>query len=127
MRISDWSSDVCSSDLQPVRPVHIPALLHPCHDDVADRPGDLPVVRPIWRAGLSDLPPDSAHHGSCRRGGDLLAAKASLLGFRGADERGQTGFPEALNERNTAIFGREPSRLAAHTSALHSLMRSSYP
>src|SRR3546814_4137449 len=76
MRISDWSSDVCSSDL----------------------------------AGLSDLPPDSAHHGAGSRGGDRLAAKAYLLGFRGADERGQTGFPEALNERQTAIFGREPAR-----------------
>src|SRR3546814_1243879 len=41
---------------------------------------------------------------------DRLAAKAYLLGFRGADERWQTGFPEALNERQTAIFGREPAR-----------------
>src|SRR3546814_5415823 len=72
--------------------------------------GDRPVVRTIWRAGLSDLPPDAAHHGACRRGGDRLAAKAYLLGFRGADERGQTGFPEAVNERQTAICGREPAR-----------------
>src|SRR3546814_11001373 len=110
MRISDWSSDVCSSDLpsvleaiglssqwqvrgcdQPVRPVHIPALLHPCHDDVADRPGDRPVVRTIWRAGLSDLPPDAAHLGACRRGGDRLAATAYLLGFRGAVAGGRPG------------------------------------
>src|SRR3546814_12037662 len=61
MRISDWSSDVCSSDLDvPPRPVRPPGRMRNCrpaHDTVPrgwhdpDRPRGLPAARPRGAGG----------------------------------------------------------------------------
>src|SRR3546814_14274673 len=54
MRISDWSSDVCSSDLDDV--------VQQCGDDrggvepyLGEQPGDLERVREVGRSGLAAL------------------------------------------------------------------------
>src|SRR3546814_9072349 len=59
MRISDWSSDVCSSDLQDDQPEEDPAI-----DDMVDpaRPFDAPYIRGDHRA------PGTQRIGEDRRG-----------------------------------------------------------
>src|SRR3546814_6877330 len=73
MRISDWSSDVCSSDLSVARDIDpeifalTQALIHFIErmDDDVDRPtyivivqdlvlGDIPIVRDVRQVGMAD-------------------------------------------------------------------------
>src|SRR3546814_16511905 len=55
MRISDWSSDVCSSDLGEIDEIPAPDLVRtvpaqdPDHPDPAVDPGRVPAVRPAQR------------------------------------------------------------------------------
>src|SRR3546814_2374634 len=118
MRISDWSSDVCSSDLE-------------------DRPA-LALQRPASVLAERDvLPADLAHavRGRCRSGGfeiddadDLTRGHASkwarrraiaTLFRRARKKRRSRGCPEALIDCR-------PFRSEEHTSELQSLMRISY-
>src|SRR3546814_20230097 len=55
MRISDWSSDVCSSDLEPDRPGDDPAQHeHPAHADGSPRPAGAHHRQP--RPGAATVP-----------------------------------------------------------------------
>src|SRR3546814_5776318 len=108
MRISDWSSDVCSSDLRPA------AWLHPARPppgpELASRPAPPPAISSIRALSSSRLLRDSwlqeeqehpaSRHDAC------------------ADCCAQTGIGEACIEQ----IGRSEE----HTSELQSLMRISY-
>src|SRR3546814_7612449 len=110
MRISDWSSDVCSSDLDVGAERDIVA---------ADRAGlehrieGRDLVRPHRRDAqvLGDR-------------GDQLVAQPAAVGLLGGEQ--------ALDDRRTLAVGRELGepvvdvRSEEHTSELQSLMRTSY-
>src|SRR3546814_8976898 len=101
MRISDWSSDVCSSDLG-----------HPHGGEVADGPD-----------GEADQPEAQAEtHGSGQRpvhdgDGARCAAEQDMLGQRPVDGDGKP-------RHRVELF--EAARSEEHTSELQSLMRTSY-
>src|SRR3546814_8000869 len=102
MRISDWSSDVCSSDLMP---------------------GELwPVVE---RDGASEAAWQRLEHGG------KMACCAVRLSVLGPLDEGEAGGAFMGDEDALAILGKEhevgfPMRSEEHTSELQSLMRTSY-
>src|SRR3546814_3671847 len=110
MRISDWSSDVCSSDLatDQEESVDLPALGHEGISDQASR-----------RAREAD---------DC--GAPLAEPRHHLAGQRQLHDRGQQADPgEAEPDRGRipAEADRRPERRSEeHTSELQSLMRISY-
>src|SRR3546814_4151071 len=106
MRISDWSSDVCSSDLREFIVRGFPLKGGLAHDERAQRrmPDICPVIDP-FRQGIDDIeifpegrptPVDSGLH---RRAGDIFGALE---------------------------VPHHQSRSEEHTSELQSLMRISY-
>src|SRR3546814_5957779 len=96
MRISDWSSDVCSSDLRA--------------GSAGARPG------PLRRAGRSRAAGRwSAALRSCRCGGGCATRKARSL-----PRPEPSATPEHAGRRY------RPARSEEHTSELQSLMRTSY-
>src|SRR3546814_8917575 len=118
MRISDWSSDVCSSDLR--------GFAH-----LLDIGNDAPRAR-------GDVAPGRGQHHLARRAFDqrhaqFLLQLADLGGERGlADEARRRGAAEVqvLGEGDevlevTQVHG-FPPRSEEHTSELQSLMRISY-
>src|SRR3546814_6489245 len=127
MRISDWSSDVCSSDLSPARPS---ALDH--------QPGD----RPQWRTGsVSRHRVGSGRVGPCAAPEALQAGLPSDLAPNSIEQtapqmvaRADRGLAQAQLSGRRAASGvtrddlQKPvhSRSEEHTSELQSLMRISY-
>src|SRR3546814_7046976 len=127
MRISDWSSDVCSSDLAFRK---------------RDADGDLPVGQREFRAILVDL----AKRRDADRLAESLGGDAKLRGEREARANDDLGTLKiALDARradflNLGHFGKQPvadifellrvvaaeRRSEEHTSELQSLMRISY-
>src|SRR3546814_6405713 len=110
MRISDWSSDVCSSDLvtelwQPRQTCDIHSELHRIRQ-LAPRP---PVHKPVFIAGNGRQPPRN-----------LPQHRRSFVG-RVTDGTS----PDTAQLRRSAGEGRL-RRSEAHTSELQSLMRISY-
>src|SRR3546814_3662252 len=99
MRISDWSSDVCSSDLGRVRGVRGRGA-----DDLRRAKGG----RAVRYGGTEIAAPDANRDGGFSFSGGLLVVAADS-GRAGADGR---------------LVGAE--RSAEHTSELQSLMRISY-
>src|SRR3546814_8066250 len=105
MRISDWSSDVCSSDLDPA---HVPAGIY--------------ARQALQALGLWD------------QVADRLAPAANVRAALALVDRGEV--PAGIvYETDAAIsprvrivdaFPDEATRSEEHTSALQSLMRSSY-
>src|SRR3546814_7275909 len=106
MRISDWSSDVCSSDLPescswgPHRPAQ--QLRIDCHNDGAQRHEHCPKRR------LQQDPPCGENASGERDGDDVVAG----------------GPPKVMD--HLAIGGLAQFRSEEHTSELQSLMRISY-
>src|SRR3546814_6058901 len=111
MRISDWSSDVCSSDLSPV----------------PESP-DLAIVRFDERGMAAKIDRALTYRGAARSVTGMAAVlahevKNPLSGIRGAAQ---------LLEANCSQADRELTRLICderseeHTSELQSLMRISY-
>src|SRR3546814_5143677 len=111
MRISDWSSDVCSSDLRDALTAYF-------------RYQYVPAPRSIWR-GISKLPP-----------GHSITIDASDIGTSGADglqhlpcaywsmeSASSDGVDHCLKGPSDAMLGR---RSEEHTSAHQSLVRISY-
>src|SRR3546814_4153977 len=96
MRISDWSSDVCSSDLDRFLELLLAA------DAQAPRPGGMAGVQRDDRADA-----DGRRHPDGRRAGP-----GAVQQFRGGVVRGGDGRPDDRSEE--------------HTSELQSLMRISY-
>src|SRR3546814_7699420 len=107
MRISDWSSDVCSSDLlverQPRQPAGLRVLTHFLEQHFAQ-------VRFVFAQGAGDVPGIGAaaeHVGDFIQDGD----------GDGVADRIDDGVLESVDEQ---------VRSEEHTSELQSLMRSSY-
>src|SRR3546814_9826899 len=123
MRISDWSSDVCSSDLDRIRALAVAAVWHEEHDEaerhmhlrrgetgaagvfhrldhVADEPADL------RRGRVVDLHRPTAQHGMSHLG-DLENGHVNNMGL-------------------PAGRGKRDERTEENTSELQTLMRNSY-
>src|SRR3546814_2166933 len=108
MRISDWSSDVCSSDLSSA-PVEV----------VIARP------QPLVSPGI---------HVSANRGGAAYAPENTMMAFRNAARLGADDFKTgtwltadgALVLLHDQELSRTTNRSEEHTSELQSLMRTSY-
>src|SRR3546814_9907340 len=116
MRISDWSSDVCSSDL--LRTFQYLNTLHVQTDPDA------------WQRGEAErrLVDINANRRRCRQSG-IEIADATQREHRGAECRpriGQTrdGLGQILDAADTLLD--ELIRSEQHTSELQSLMRISY-
>src|SRR3546814_4451235 len=105
MRISDWSSDVCSSDLRPGKPGGIPC-------GAGSAPGIWQVCRQCM-ADAFDL-------------GISFVEPAQVLVDRLVAEKRIQPFENCQGNRN--LFRREINlrRSEEHTSELQSLMRISY-
>src|SRR3546814_3642921 len=110
MRISDWSSDVCSSDLEAERPAH---LLRVEPDGAADGSrraedaggaGDVPAA--VVVIGIDGVADAALHFDADNERGQQVAARQR------AD----------LRQRQQ----RRSDRSEEHTSELQSLMRTSY-
>src|SRR3546814_8085558 len=99
MRISDWSSDVCSSDLGDIRQPRWQRTREPAHDHRLRRPAAVPDPRPARQ----------------RAGGAQPAASA--------DAKAST---DRHDPRTAHRAGRAAGRSEEHTSELQSLMRISY-
>src|SRR3546814_6555818 len=119
MRISDWSSDVCSSDLF----THDPYLLHKRGDrsSTAKRVWKKnprgPLVVP-W-TGLTDCLFEKIHH--------CLPSGRGTLGILGLDQRrGTVDRAFGGREEGRPIVRHARGRSEEHTSELQSLMRISY-
>src|SRR3546814_2402453 len=109
MRISDWSSDVCSSDLCGLDQHRIADVLREAFGLLAERHR----TRRARNDGQAEL-----DRGALRL--DLVAHRADMLGL-GPDEDHVVRFDDF---GETLVFGEERSE--EHTSELQSLMRISY-
>src|SRR3546814_4663807 len=110
MRISDWSSDVCSSDLSHGATVHTDVMKTQALKQALDRWG--------FDAAI----------GGARRDEEKSRAKERIFSFRSAAHRWdpKNQRPELWNLYNTRIHKGESVRSEEHTSELQSLMRISY-
>src|SRR3546814_6022953 len=108
MRISDWSSDVCSSDLQPAQRGR--------HREKGRAGGHGRQVRVVERAGAPRA--DQADAGRCRSG--RRAARFAAVTGGGADAR-SAHLPVMYAQVMEGLH-----RSEEHTSELQSLMRISY-
>src|SRR3546814_9962574 len=104
MRISDWSSDVCSSDLDAVCDV---ALVK--HVVAADREGPAVTGRTIRKRRVDE--------------GNIAAEQLGRV-FRIRRHGGFVGIVRP--QCDTSLIGEEYVRSEEHTSELQSLMRISY-
>src|SRR3546814_4484691 len=119
MRISDWSSDVCSSDLRADAMVLVALKLEPAEEaptgddlaDALDRP-----ARPLFigRKNCAPAAPILAGRVTASDLGDALQGALALPGIWGTRHQGRSS-------RADGAF-----RSEEHTSELQSLMRISY-
>src|SRR3546814_3400295 len=120
MRISDWSSDVCSSDLSRAR--HGRRLT-----EVGDRQPRLEVEQQSLRRLLAD-----AGHEAQR--GEVVLGEDPGQGRRGVDRQDRQGeggadavrADQRLEAHALVLGGEAVERSEEHTSELQSLMRISY-
>src|SRR3546814_9732592 len=120
MRISDWSSDVCSSDLYrkcaTVKPAATSCEKPPSSAATCSSTSETPGLTCVtsWRPSALSQPPPNTFEPSSR-----TTSSKSLLGTTRSCARGSIRYPNANR------FWK-PSRSEEHTSELQSLMRISY-
>src|SRR3546814_9663529 len=117
MRISDWSSDVCSSDLGGLHPP-LDVLLHVAQLGLG--------VPDVGRVGLHGGPSEVGLQGVDQLVGALVehppqACDLRLAPRRGTGATGVEGGPQLLHHLRSVELSSEE-----HTSELQSLMRISY-
>src|SRR3546814_1212960 len=114
MRISDWSSDVCSSDLARHRGIPRPVILA-----MLSRHAGSCAIRPAENHGTAHL---AARHIICfgRRVNDMIDRLHGEVEGHEFDDRPQT------THRRAGPKARKTIRSEEHTSELQSLMRISY-
>src|SRR3546814_3818430 len=126
MRISDWSSDVCSSDLQ-----LFPIVVKHC-DRIPVQAGAAPLSGAL--AAQRFIDGDAGKPGGQRRASlepfdrgksAQICALHRILGFRAIAEDGEGGSKQALVVARGNVPHRS-RRSEEHTSELQSLMRISY-
>src|SRR3546814_2783789 len=108
MRISDWSSDVCSSDLE-----------HPAPREI--------IGQPAAERGADDRPEDRAHAPDRHRRAvafGRIDVEQDRLAHR--HERRAENALEQPETHEFAQAGGDAARSEEHTSELQSLMRISY-
>src|SRR3546814_3830608 len=113
MRISDWSSDVCSSDLAILR-----AISEQSHQLAVRRQARETRDRALERRAVED-PFESELFGGGGRGG-------GLDGGRQEDVTHPSSLEAARQKKRARTFALAPFRSEEHTSELQSLMRISY-
>src|SRR3546814_9040226 len=117
MRISDWSSDVCSSDLDG-DPDRTGERSRDRGSRGVSEPGRLQRGSPLGRSGQ---PPGSG------TGADRATGRRTLHGAGGIGRKENAGGGRAVVGIARLIpCRREPRRSEEHTSELQSLMRISY-
>src|SRR3546814_1642076 len=120
MRISDWSSDVCSSDLDPMQADILDALRRGANEDA------LSLARAATTANPQDPQAHRALAMALRASGDSDAALVSIdRAIALAPEDAELHFHRA----GYLVGGRQleaAQRSEEHTSELQSLMRISY-
>src|SRR3546814_10047640 len=126
MRISDWSSDVCSSDL--ATPLAITLLPGGSVSDWAEEyirtPGRFIPDNLITMPGLEQGPLATLRSCNCT---DFDLAAARGAGYRLIDDgRGGHGRSVTMGGAKSKIMGAAGARSEEHTSELQSLMRISY-
>src|SRR3546814_9472833 len=124
MRISDWSSDVCSSDLVDLR-ARVGAADH--DEGSAPLPRDAPAADNlgrivVCRAGIGDrrlmaVVVDFDERDRCARARALQQCM---------ERPAITGLGRFAGEHATVVAKNRPERSEEHTSELQSLMRISY-
>src|SRR3546814_4343788 len=115
MRISDWSSDVCSSDLQfACRPSAAARAARPQHPDGKTN-SPMTVAESAAMTPVPATPPGAT--------AALVLADGTVFWGCGV---GATGSAVGEVCFNTAITGYQEIRSEEHTSELQSLMRISY-
>src|SRR3546814_3108007 len=114
MRISDWSSDVCSSDLPAAVKIETGHAIHRARDDKA-------IGHPVASAGNDAVAEMFGQIENALRIGDERAIALDLvpIGPRTRSER----LPVEARQGKT---GKAARRSEEHTSELQSLMRISY-
>src|SRR3546814_1038504 len=116
MRISDWSSDVCSSDLDPMQADILDALRRGANEDA------LSLARAATTANPQDPQAHRALAMALRASGDSDAALVSIdRAIALAPEDAELHF-----HRAGYLVGGRQLRSEEHTSELQSLMRISY-
>src|SRR3546814_10838865 len=112
MRISDWSSDVCSSDLNLTSPFWIGTLRH------AELRCLIPATAFAYWSG-----PDGA-----RRQHWFSLPSQPVFAFAGVVRQGEDWpcFAMLTTDANRLVAHYQPQRSEEHTSELQSLMRISY-
>src|SRR3546814_4371689 len=113
MRISDWSSDVCSSDLFRIPNPQSQLLGHP-----QDRTARTRIAGELGGVGLSRIA-DRA-----QRRHELLDHRQAAVARRRLRVAGDEALDDAVFQRVEADHGQ--ARSEEHTSELQSLMRISY-
>src|SRR3546814_8304733 len=131
MRISDWSSDVCSSDLEPR---HQRAAEHRYEDHRQNEHGGpaqagrhrMPPVRPLDQVEghPQQISQDQERHAEMDRKSVLadLCAISEAAGHHPPSDRTL----HAAEKEEDDEMRHQPSRSEEHTSELQSLMRISY-
>src|SRR3546814_7588723 len=127
MRISDWSSDVCSSDLEHIGDIVGPCPAHPLRRGHAHQAKARQFVKQLQRIATGRLI-------SCRIGTNALLREGAnhitngRLGF--SEEHKPTSLISTVQYIASSgvccQFGDERRRSEEHTSELQSLMRISY-
>src|SRR3546814_8146106 len=128
MRISDWSSDVCSSDLHGETVTRAPLA------EAVPLPHSLTAPRFSWPAtpGPATPVPEAAHvdhHAAQRpdlRHGDCRPGRRQAEGFGSRRHRSRGAQPADLQGLQRRCDARCHRRSEEHTSELQSLMRISY-
>src|SRR3546814_8902745 len=113
MRISDWSSDVCSSDLASAATARSPGLFQ----QVAE-------AAPGGDDRAAELAPQARHDRLDRVGVAAFAGAVKVFGQLAGGHRA-TGLVGEVVEP-AEFERRDPRRSEEHTSELQSLMRNSY-
>src|SRR3546814_7739781 len=117
MRISDWSSDLCSSDLMADPDAHAPEIVADMRDHAAD------AIMPRRAAALLDLYLHRREVEFVVKGGDVLRRQLVEI-HRGAHAAAAFVHEGRGFEQQHALAA--DARSEEHTSELQSLMRISY-
>src|SRR3546814_1146844 len=117
MRVSDWNSDVCSSDLDAFTPVL--ELIRQAADD----PSVLAIKQTLYRTGKDSAIIEHLVQ-AARNGKDVTVVVELRARF---DEEANLGFADRLQEAGVqvvyGVVGYKTHRSEEHTSELQSLMR----
>src|SRR3546814_10108094 len=126
MRISDWSSDVCSADLSPRHERELPTLLHE-HKPSAGK------IHPTQQSALNRFPGAHLDEGLAQLASQFVDSTKEFASLQHHDRVGAEPNPIAIDIRELLLDQpllpsrhRRTDRSEEHTSELQSLMRISY-